>query len=91
MSQSIARRIIADFILFVSVFLSPWFITAPLGLIFLLYFYRYYEAIFAALMLDALFGLATPHLLNTPYIFTLFFSALFLVGEFLKPRLRFYT
>ena len=83
-------RIITTFILLLSVIMLPWYITAPCIVLAVLYFNEYYEALVAGIAFDALYGVSVPYLSHMAILGSLFFSGVFCIVEFLKPRLRFY-
>lgn len=49
------KRIIADAVLFLSIFFLPWYLTAALGIIFIFLFSKFWEAAGAGFFIDALY------------------------------------
>jgi hypothetical protein len=83
------KRVIAGLILFGSVVLFPFWVTAILSLVFVVYFEWYLEVVFVALYMDMLFA---PGSIAGVYSSTNTTGALLIlvVMQFLKTRLRFY-
>ena len=74
-------RIFADIIIFLCIFLTPWYIPLILSL-FLLVYFDYIEIVFVGAMIDALYG---------GKMFVLLGTVVFIGFIFLKPRLAFYS
>jgi hypothetical protein len=85
-----AIRILAIFILLLSVLFWPYYISLILGIIFLIYFRLFWEAPVLFLISDLLFGVSTPHLFGFTYLFFLIGILSLYAIENLKRELRFY-
>jgi len=86
---NITRRLIADLILLISVVLLPWWLSAPIAIIFLFVFDSYYEILIAGLIIDSLY----PHSFIIPRIsigFTFLAAVVFLASFPIKRNLKFY-
>ncbi|MEX0917702.1 MAG: hypothetical protein WDZ93_00945 [Candidatus Paceibacterota bacterium] len=81
----ILLRIVCCIGMLVASILLPWFIVLPLAVVYVLWS-RAYELVVLAAFIDAYFGSAVL----IPY-YTLTAAALFLVAEWVKPSLSFYT
>lgn len=80
-------RIFLDVLLFVSVFLLPWYVTLFIAII-LLFLFRAYEIIIAGFIMDALYG---TRLYDVEFLFTLGFLALYFISQFMKKNLLLYS
>ncbi|HEY4490058.1 MAG TPA: hypothetical protein VJC12_02275 [Candidatus Paceibacterota bacterium] len=76
------KRIFIDILLFVSVFIAPWWFTVILGFILVFLFENFYEVLIIGLIIDSLYG---AHSLT----WTIAFSLLFLFSLFVKKHLKF--
>lgn len=74
-------RILADIIVILSVFFTPWYVPVAMALI-LMFFFNYIEIIIVGAMLDALYG-------GYIFIWSAFFA--FVIIVLLKSRLAFYS
>ncbi len=90
-TQKIRWRVVADIILFLSIFFAPWYYPVFLGVLFIILFSSFWEAVVAGFIMDALYhipageGIAFYHRFG---VFTL--SALFLtvISVKIKKQLR---
>ncbi len=74
-------RIFFDVLIFICVFVSPWYVPLILALL-MSAFFDYIEIIFVGVMIDALYG---------GKLFVLMTSVFFIALIYLKPRLSFYS
>lgn len=90
MNKSIKLRVLSYAAILSSLIFFPWWLTLGFSLVALLYFHRYYEIIFFALIADLVY--AVP--LDRFYDFTLVCSAaaiiLFISAEFFKKQTALY-
>jgi hypothetical protein len=84
-----ALRILATAILLFSVIFMPFWVSIILGLIGIIYFNYYLEAVAIALLSDLLYGVPEAKFYNI--VFISFFGALVLVflAQFIKKKIRF--
>lgn len=82
------KRIIADIILFLSIFFAPWYIAVGLGVLFVILFHRFWEVLVAGLFLDALYSISDSGLLSRFGIFTFLFLLFLLIVEKIKSNIR---
>lgn len=80
-------RILYNFLLLISIFFVPFWITLFLILLGIVYFNNFYEAVFFALISDFYFGVEEARYLNTEFLFTVIVTLLLLISIFLKTRL----
>lgn len=83
------RRILADLVLFILIFTSPWWAAFLLGILFLFMFENFYEFLVLGFILDNLYGTG-GRVLPVPVLYTLLSMALFCTASPLKRRLKFY-
>lgn len=81
-------RIIFDFILYVSVFLFPWWFALILAIVGLLLFRSFYEIIFLGIVIDSLYNASTHRFYGLEFIVTFISIILFTIIEMLKRRVR---
>jgi len=68
----------------------PWWSTALLVVLGVFLFRNFYEAIWAGILIDLLYGTRTVEFAGVWFVFTVSFSALVLIGERLKKNIRAY-
>lgn len=83
-----AKRIFADIILFLSLFFAPWYATAGLGAVFIILFPDFWEAVLAAIFLDAMYGSETTGFYGKFGVFTLAALILILFIGRIKKQIR---
>lgn len=83
-------RLFFDIVFFLAVFLSPWWISLPLGVVFLFIFDSYYEILFAGLIIDSAFSDRESSLLGLNVTFTAISAVLFLFVLKMKKNIKFY-
>ncbi len=83
------KRVIADIVLFASLFFAPWYWTAILAVIFMILFRRYWEGALAAFFIDALYSVPDTKIYGHFGVFTASALILFLIMENIKSKIRF--
>lgn len=83
------KRVIADIVLFASIFWFPWYVTAGLGIVGIILFRRYWEGVVAAVFLDALYSIPDAKIYGHFGIFTASSVVLMLIMENIKTKIRF--
>ncbi len=83
-------RIFINGILLLSIFYLPWWSTAFFVLLGIFLFKNFYEAIFAGLLLDLLYGTGVKEFYGIWFVFAVSFSVFFILGERLKKNIRIY-
>ena len=79
-------RIVFDLLLFVSVFLAPWWITCLIAVLILARFSAY-EVVFAGILMDALGGAPTEKMYGIEFVFTIIMVVMVVLFILVKPRL----
>ena len=82
------KRIIFDIVLLFSILFGNWIVASIIGLIGIALFNRFYEAIFAGLLLDILYGIPTIRFGGFEYIHTIGAIFIYVVSQYIKPRIR---
>jgi signal transduction histidine kinase len=83
------KRIIADIVLFFSLFFLAWYWTAILAVIFIILFRWFWEGVVAAVFLDALYSIPEAKIYAHFGIFTASSLVLMLIMENIKTKIRF--
>ena len=86
----IIGRIVADVLLFSAVLFAHWAVVVLMGLVCLIAFPRFYEAVIAGVLLDLLYGAPIPKFLNITVIFTVTTLVMYFVVTRFKTQLRSY-
>lgn len=81
-------RIICDIALFLSLLYLPWWSTAILGTVFLLYFNHFYEIIIIGALADMIYGIPRKVFFNAEFLNTLMAVLLYLAANQSKKFLR---
>jgi len=85
-----AKRIILDIVLFLSIFLVPFWLQGILALVLLFYFRNYYEFIVIFLVSDLVYSVSESRFFGIK-IFSFFVSIFVFIGvQFLKTKLSYY-
>lgn len=82
------KRIAADIVLFMSVFFAPWYLTVLLAFLFVVLFPKFWEAVFAGLFLDAMYGSESGTLYGRFGLFTAAAAIAVIAVERIKKRIR---
>ncbi|NOY35733.1 MAG: hypothetical protein GXP44_02345 [bacterium] len=82
------KRIIADIVLFLSVFFAPWYFTALLAFLFVVLFPKFWEAVLAGLFLDAMYGGETAGVYGRFGLFTAISAIVVFAIERVKRQIR---
>lgn len=90
-NSSFKMRIVLDICLFGLVLFSPWWVTVVVISALILYYNHYYEALFAALMFDSLYGVQLVFFKQFEFVVTLYVMVFLMFSLFLKRRLAFYS
>ena len=89
-NKKVIKRVIADVVLFSAIFFAPWYWTAGLAVLFIILFPRYWEAVLAGFLLDAMYSVPTQGFYGRFGIFTISALILLLVLGGIKKRIRFF-
>ncbi|HET8575245.1 MAG TPA: hypothetical protein VFM02_03705 [Candidatus Paceibacterota bacterium] len=84
-------RVIYFFVFLISALVFPWWVTLFAGAMGMLLFPLYFEALFMALFLDALYGGSSISFLpDFPVMYSCAFMVLFFFLEFLKTKVQYF-
>lgn len=79
------KRVIFDVVLFLSIFLMPWWITLILAIVGHFLFKNFYEFIISGIIFYALFSFPSVRIISSPIWYSLILIILFLsIREFKK-------
>ncbi|HCB35135.1 MAG: hypothetical protein A2W52_04865 [Candidatus Taylorbacteria bacterium RIFCSPHIGHO2_02_49_25] len=84
-------RIITDALLIAAVFILPWWAVLLSGAIFFFLFEYFLEMLFAALLLDLLYGVPLSRYGGFAFVVSLISVSLYIVLSALKRRMRWYA
>jgi hypothetical protein len=84
----IFQRIFFDILLFLSLFLLPWWVTIILGIVLIFRFKNFYEFIFICFLIDSYFGQQVK-ILDSYFIFTFIGIFIFIIINKVKENLRY--
>lgn len=85
-----ARRILFDLLLFLSVLFGPFWLSVILALVGFFLFPKFWEGVILLFLSDLLFGIKTPRFFGLPYVGILIGAVAFGMAEYLKKHIRFY-
>lgn len=91
------KRTICDIVLFGSLVWLPWWATAGLAVLFMIFFKKYWEGVVVALMIDLFYAVSSINLFADMNlygrfgIFTVVALAIFFIIENAKKRVRFFS
>ena len=81
----VVGRVSANFLVFLLILLTPWWVYLVVMLFLIFYFNPYYEVVIPALFIDALYG--SPAILGFPLFFTSCSLILLATSQILSKRL----
>ena len=84
------KRVIFDTVLFIAVFILPWWITIPLAIIGLFVFNDFYEFIIVGIIIFAVFRAPGDKIITSPLWYSLITLILFFGIQQLKKVIIFY-
>jgi hypothetical protein len=84
-------RIVIDILLFLALFMVPWWFVLVLAGIAVLYFDSFFEIIFLGFAIDSLYNASIPQYYAVEFVVTIIAMILFLTIEIVKRRLRWYS
>lgn len=83
-------RIIFDIVVFISVFILPWWLSLIVILVGIFVWPYFFESFILAIFLDGFHGISGISFHGHNAFFVLLVSVFFIVSMFLKTRLKFY-
>ena len=81
-------RFFYGFVLFLSLFFAPWFVTAALGLIGFVLFDAFFESVVIALIVDLLYGADNLYFYDFHFVMTLGAVIGLALSQFVRRFLR---
>ena len=84
------KRVIFDILIFISVFVLPWWITVPLAFVGIFLFVEYYEFILIGVILYSLYMVEGMKILSSPFIYSVIISVIFLGVQALRHYIILY-
>jgi hypothetical protein len=84
------KRAIFDLILFVSVFITPWWVVLIMALVGMFVFENFYEFVLASVMIYALYTVPRSGFITSPLWFPFVVSIVYIFIQFLKRRIILY-
>lgn len=84
------KRIIFDIVMFISVFVFPWWISVLLLLFGIFVFKNFFEFILATVIIYSLYSIPGSGLIASPIFFSLFIIILYIAIQFLKNNIILY-
>jgi hypothetical protein len=82
------KRLIVDTLFFSSLFILPWYWTAVLAVIFIIWFGNFWEAVLAGFIFDALYSIPNTKIYGRFGIFTSVALVLVLVSKIIRKKIR---
>jgi hypothetical protein len=83
-------RVVFDIVLFLSLFIVPWWLSLSVALVGVFFFSRFYEIIIAGVVVDILYGVPQASFFGFQYISSIVTVLFFIGGEYIKKRMIFY-
>lgn len=84
------KRISFDLVLFVSIFVLPWWINVPLLFIGVFVFRNFYEFLLFSAIIFSTYSVLDGRLISNKYFYVALISFIFIVMEFFKRQIIFY-
>jgi hypothetical protein len=84
------KRIVFDIILFLSIFLLPWWITAILGLVGIFAFTQFYEFIAVGIIVHSIYAVPGHGFISSPIWFILIIFAIYMIIQYLRRYIILY-
>jgi hypothetical protein len=87
---SMTKRILFDFVLFISIFLFPWYISFSLLLLGIFIFNDFYEFIAGGAIAYSLYAVSGERLISSPVSFSLILIVVYIFIQFVRSNIIFY-
>jgi len=82
------KRIIADVVLFFSIFFAPWWVTIVLGALSIIFLPMFWEAVLVGMFLDAMYGGRMEGIYGRFGFFTVIALILVIASGRIKKQIR---
>lgn len=84
------KRVIFDVLMFLSVFILPWWITAILALVGIFLFKKFYEFLVVSAIVYALFAIPSTRFIASPFWYPLTIGIIYIGVQFLRRHIILY-
>jgi hypothetical protein len=84
------KRVIFDIILFISVFIFPWWISILLVFVGIFMFNNFYEFIIASVIVYSLYAIEGDRLISSPIFYSLIIITLYIVIQIIRSNIILY-
>lgn len=84
------KRVIFDIVLFLSVFILPWWITVPLSIFGIFLFRNFYEFLVVSAIMYALFAIPNRGVISSPIWFPVIVSVIYIVIQVFRSNIILY-
>jgi len=84
------KRVIFDTLLFISLFVLPWWINIFFVLIGIFLFNNFYEFIISGVIFFSLYAAPSNRMISSPIIFSLGIVGLYIIIQYVKSNIIFY-
>ena len=84
------KRLIVDILLFISIFILPWWVTAILGFFGLFLFKHFYEFLIISAMIYALFSIPGDKLIDSKIWFPVIIGIIYIGSQILRRYIILY-
>lgn len=84
------KRVIFDVVLFILVFISPWWVSVLLLFIGIFAFGNFYEFIVASVIIYSLYSIPSDRLISSPIFFSLIIIILYIIIQSIRNNIILY-
>lgn len=84
------KRVIFDMVLFISIYIFPWWISLPLVFIGIFIFNNFYEFIIANVIIYSLYAIVGDRLISSPVFFSLLIISLYILIQIIRDNIILY-
>ncbi len=84
------KRVIFDIVLFISVFVFPWWISIPLAFVGIFVYKNFYEFIVSGVIIYSLFATPGGRIISSPIFFSLVIIFLYTIIQFIRSNIILY-
>jgi hypothetical protein len=84
------KRVIFDIVLFLSLFIFPWWISVFLVIVGIFLFDNFYEFIVSGVIFFSLYRAPGDRLISSPIVFALGLVLVFVIIQYIKSNIIFY-
>lgn len=84
------KRVVFDVVLFISVFVLPWWISVLLLFIGVFIFNNFYEFIIASVIIYSLYAISGDRIISSPIFFSSVLIILYITIEYIKNNIILY-